>query len=101
MKLKLSQVVELPEKMEHSKDCIYVREPRYFGNPSKEKYCDCGAFDSNLTLDEISNLEIDLSELIDVEKVINIMKYHLAEYLGHTYKETAQAIVENIGGCLK
>ena len=27
---------KLPKDLEHSKDCLYVIEPRYFGNTAKE-----------------------------------------------------------------
>jgi len=44
---------ELPEDEEHSKDCIYVIEPRYFGHPAKEKHCTCGAYYTNQALKEV------------------------------------------------
>jgi len=51
--------VRYPEKSEHSQQCLYVIEPRYFGNSSKEKFCDCGAFERNLTIDEFKKLNGD------------------------------------------
>ena len=45
---------EFPEE-EHSKECLYVIEPRYFGNPAKERYCNCGAFDNNYALKEVKD----------------------------------------------
>jgi len=43
----------LPEELEHSVTCLYVREPRYFNNPSKEKYCSCGSYDVNDTIKQV------------------------------------------------
>jgi len=39
--------MEKPRKIQHSKDCLYVIEPRYYNNPAKEKHCNCGAVDFN------------------------------------------------------
>ena len=41
----------VPEKEEHSPDCLYTKESRYKNNPTKEKYCDCGAFEFNSAID--------------------------------------------------
>ena len=41
----------MPEKRKHSESCIYIIEPRYFNNPYKEKYCNCGSVDFNESID--------------------------------------------------
>lgn len=46
---------QLPKEAEHSESCLYVIEPRYFGNLAKEKRCDCGAVDRNQCLQDIKN----------------------------------------------
>jgi len=58
----LSWIKEEGDKLieEHSKDCVYVIEPRYFGNPSKEKYCTCGTFNNNYAIQQFKKaLEVE------------------------------------------
>ncbi len=43
----------LPKKWEHSKDCLYVIEPRYYGNSYKEKHCNCGTVYYNEAISEM------------------------------------------------
>lgn len=44
---KESEIMEKPRKIQHSRDCLYVIEPRYYNNPDKEQYCNCGTLDFN------------------------------------------------------
>lgn len=53
--------VRLPKKEQHAQDCLYMIETRYRDNPTKEKYCNCGAFDKNQALEEIKQLNPNIN----------------------------------------
>lgn len=63
----------------------------------------------NKVIERISNLNIDLSKAIDVEKVAKLIiksdlyQSYIGEFVDYsgTEKKLAQAIVDNIGWCLE
>jgi len=68
---------KMPEKDEHSNQCVYVLEKSYFGNPSKEKFCTCGAYEYNQAIDDCTLIlardYISKDKLLSVEEIEGII----------------------------
>ncbi len=92
-------------KEEHSKDCLYIIEPRYFGNPAKEKYCNCGAYYTNLARSEdilwLTKKMMGIKDIIKEELSKLKSKIEKGEFEDKLFKEFRDNDIENIANAIR
>ena len=94
MTFKLSELLKLPEKKEHYKDC-WSLEPT--GSESKYR-CDCGVEQYNAGQSDLANMEIEVDE-----EVINVILYAQGILMNYSEdrKRVAHAIASQLPKWLK